>query len=71
MKKKELDKLGVIKGQMVTDDVLKAVGDKLPKAAIVELWKGRTINRRCLRAIDAAIKDAEPVKPKPAEKDGE
>jgi len=49
-------------GQTVTDAVLDAAGKaKLPEAAMAELWKGRTINRRALEAIKAAVAADKPA----------
>ncbi len=57
-------------GQTVTQTVLDAAEKaKLPEAAMAELWKGRTINRRALEAIKAAIAAGKSTAKK--DKDGE
>ena len=66
MKNDKLAKLGIVMGHMVTDAMLKAIGTGLPEAALNELWPGRTINKRCVRAIEAVL---EKVNAKTAPKD--
>ena len=41
-------------GQTITDEILEQCCD-LPDAARAELWKGRTLNKRAMTAIAAAI----------------
>jgi len=70
----DLEKLGIVKGQTVTADLLKSLeGSDLPEAALSELWVGRTINKIALYSIDEKIALAQ-VKAKPKKekvKDGE
>ena len=56
MSKAELIKLGIIIGHTVTKALIKkAKTGKLPDAAMSELWQGRTLNKKAMRAIEKAI----------------
>ena len=58
MKHDALAKLGIIIGHTVTHALLEAIGTGLPEAALNELWPRRTINKRALAAIEAALENA-------------
>ena len=53
--------------QTITAEIIAECSD-LPPAARRELWRGRTLNRAAVAAIDAAI-DAANLDDKPADKE--
>tara|TARA_R110002126_G_scaffold92879_3_gene220240 strand:- start:457 stop:681 length:225 start_codon:yes stop_codon:yes gene_type:complete len=58
------EKIGIIKGHTVTKAMIICAKEAgLPAEAINELWQTRTLNKKAIAAIDAAIKTSKAKKP--------
>ena len=72
MKNDKLAKLGIIIGHTVTDALILTIGTGLPEAALNELWPGRTINKKAMATIEAALKEVnKKTEPETKKKEGD